>query len=87
MQTLFTYFIFSGKMMISINKELADLYEQNVAPFNAKRAEYLAVSGGLDENSDRSSVEKEIEKGILEEVNIYRNKEEILQKTLEEGII
>lgn len=82
-----TYHIFNDKKTVYIGKDYVELYEKNVAPFNEKRAEYLAVSGGADEDSDEAALSIVIENGIREEVNVYRNKESVIAMAEEQGII
>lgn len=82
-----SYCIFRNQMRVSVRKELVDLYEKNVAPFHAKRAEYFAVSEGCDENSEKESVEKAIEAGIIEEVSVYSEKEHIVDLAGKKGYI
>ncbi len=56
------FIIFNNTKKISISDSLIQNYEANVVPFNLRRAEYLAVTSGLDENS----AEEEIKKGIIQ---------------------
>ena len=81
------YRIFNDTRTVYIGKDYVELYEKNVAPFNEKRAEYLAVSGGADEYSDEAALSIVIENGIREEVNVYRNKESIIAMAATQGII
>lgn len=81
------YRIFNDKKTVYIDKDYVELYEKNVAPFNEKRAEYLAVSGGADEDSGEAALSIVIENGIRAEVNVYRNKESIVAMAATQGII
>ena len=47
-------------------------YEESVVPFNAKRAEYLAVTSGVDENSTEEEILAGIIEGIHEEIETYK---------------
>ncbi len=64
--------IFNNTKLIMINDSLIMDYEKSVAPFTAKRAEYLAVSSGMDENSSEEDIRKGIIEGIKEEISFHR---------------
>ena len=72
--------IFNNAKKVQISDSLIKEYEENVVPFKSKRAEYLAITSGVDENSSEDEVRKGIIEGIYEEINLYKNKYTIIKQ-------
>ena len=79
--------IFNNKKTVNISDDKINLYETHVAPFNVKRAEYLAVANDCDENTPENIIEKSIEDNIITEVEIYKDKFNILCDAVKSGVI
>ncbi len=81
------YIIFNNTKRIKIDDNLIKKYERFVVPFSAKRAEYLAVTSGMNENSSEEDILRGIIEGIDEEVFLYRNRYSILKEAREKCLI
>lgn len=81
------YSIFNNTKRITIDDDLIKKYESLVVPFTEKRAEYLAVTSGMNENSSEEDILKGIIEGINEEIYLYRNKYSILKEARDKGLI
>ena len=81
------YSIFNNTKRVIIDDALVKEYESSVVPFTAKRAEYLAVTSGMDENSSEEDILKGIIEGINEEIDLYRNKSSIIKEAKDKGLI
>lgn len=81
------YHIFNGKKEIEIPEEFINLYEKNVAPFHEERAEYLAITSDVDENNTEEEIVAGIIEGICDEVEVYQNKDFIIQKARDMELI
>ena len=79
--------LFNNTKHVSINDNLIKEYESSVVPFTAKRAEYLAVTSGMDEDSSEEDILKGIIEGINEEIYLYRNKASIIKEAKDKGLI
>ena len=79
--------IFNNTKHIIINDMLINEYKESVVPFTAKRAEYLAVTSGMDKNSSEEDIRKGIIEGIYEEINLYKNKHSIITQAKEMSLI
>ena len=77
--------IFNKKIVIE--NDIIDKYEQYVGPFTNEIAEYLAVTSGCNENSTPEELLKGILDGINDEVAVYIQKDDIVLKAVNEGII
>ena len=81
------FLLFNKSKKINIPDTYIKMYEENVAPFNEKRAEYLAVTSNLTHNNTEEEIEAGIIKGIQEEVDAYIHKDFIIQKAKDTGLI
>lgn len=79
------YTIFAN-VQIDIDSALVSSYEENVAPFDDRRAEYLAVTSGCDETTDAKTIGQKVAKAIGEEVSVYKDKETIATKAKNSGV-
>ena len=66
-----TFKLFNNSKTVTIQDDLIKEYEGSVVPFNAKRAEYLAVTSGLDETDTEDEIIEGIVKGMHEELETY----------------
>ena len=79
--------IFNNTKHIKISDKLIKEYEESAVPFTLKRAEYLAVTSGMDENNSEEDIRKGIIEGIYEEINLYENKYSIIMQAKEMNLI
>lgn len=78
--------VFTSKN-INIPDKLVNNYVTNVGPFSVQTAEYLAVSGNCSENSPAKETETAIIEGMNEEIEIYKERDNIILATAEAEVI
>lgn len=81
------YSIFNNTKRITIDDDPIKKYVSLVVPFTAKRAEYLAVTSGMNETSSEEDILKGIIEGINEEIYLCGNKYSILKEARDKGFI
>lgn len=81
------YLLFNNTKRVVIDDDLIKKYERFVVPFSAERAEYLAVTSGMDKDSSEEDILKGIIEGINEEVYLYKNRYSILQQAKDKDLI
>lgn len=81
------YLIFNNTKRVIIDDILIKKYERYVVPFSAERAEYLAVTSGMDKDSSEEDILRGIIEGIDEEVFLYRNRYSMLKEAKDKGLI
>ena len=70
---------------ICIKAALIELYEKYVGKFTEKTVKYFYRTCRLPENTPIEKIEKEINAGIAMEIDIYTNKEKIINELKEKG--
>ena len=80
------YTILSG-IEIELDSDIILLYEQNVAPFHDKKAEYFAITSGCNKLDSKIHLEQLITKAIKDEIALYKDKESIVRQAKEAGVI
>lgn len=81
------YLIFNNTKRVIIDDNQIKKYERFVVPFSAERAEYLAVTSGMDKDSSEEDILRGIIEGIDEEVFLYRNRYSMLKEAKDKGLI
>lgn len=79
--------LFNNTKSVVIDDDLIKEYEASAVPFSAERAEYLAVTSGMDKDSPEEDILKGIIEGIHEEVYLYKNRYSIIQQAKDKDLI
>ncbi len=82
-----TYSIFNNTVIVEIPDDLVKEYTKKVAPFDNNTAEYLAVTGDCEANSNISEIQTAIIDGIHDEIDTFGKLSGITAKAVVKGLV
>jgi hypothetical protein len=72
--------VFNNTKIISLADDIVKLYEDNVAPMDFHRAEYLIISSGVKEDDCIETLNYALKSGALEEIEAHEEVGKILAR-------